>query len=265
MGLARISVPSCHHMSSFGRTPPSPSSDDVIYEQPLRISCRYTHFTGCLRSTLAGPLTDSSLILSDFPLPALVDSRERVCFTRFEMHLSVLDLVHSIYGPRARTLSCLTLLNISSWLSKTSSSTVFPFLITFKVWLSPCDMKLILESMVCRLMHIFTSLITINSLLVYSSSNIRSVSFLVTVLKQETNLKLKKETPPNKLTRWSKTFVQCWTMGDIFDPETTSRYLSVSPPAPHIFSLKTWGSLYPPPWGRHRGETKSRRKVVQRE
>ena len=26
---------SCHHMSSFGRPPPSPSSDDVIYEQPL--------------------------------------------------------------------------------------------------------------------------------------------------------------------------------------------------------------------------------------
>ena len=23
------------HMSSFGRAPPSPSSDDVIYEQPL--------------------------------------------------------------------------------------------------------------------------------------------------------------------------------------------------------------------------------------
>ena len=27
-------VASCHHMSSFGRPPPSPSSDDVIYKQP---------------------------------------------------------------------------------------------------------------------------------------------------------------------------------------------------------------------------------------
>ena len=41
MGLASISVKrrsvsSCHYMSSFGRSPPSPSSDDVIYEQPLR-------------------------------------------------------------------------------------------------------------------------------------------------------------------------------------------------------------------------------------
>ena len=30
-----LPVSSCHHSSSFGRSPPSPSSDDVIYEQPL--------------------------------------------------------------------------------------------------------------------------------------------------------------------------------------------------------------------------------------
>ena len=34
-----IHLSSCHHSSSFGLSPPSPSGDDVIYEQPLTMQC----------------------------------------------------------------------------------------------------------------------------------------------------------------------------------------------------------------------------------
>ena len=36
-------VSSCHHMSSFGYPLPSPSSDDVIYEEPQTQIVRKTH------------------------------------------------------------------------------------------------------------------------------------------------------------------------------------------------------------------------------
>ena len=70
--LSSLTYPpsSCHHLSSFGLLPPSPSGDDVIYVRPL---------TDKIRKVVFDALKGHTLLDKQAPFPEKTAKSQKVC------------------------------------------------------------------------------------------------------------------------------------------------------------------------------------------